>query len=75
MAAAEATALGEEEGNAVVAEDVVAVFPDDDERCAAATLMTAMIPIRVPRPMSALRALRFTGRRDARCPRGWGPGA
>ena len=61
--------------DAVAAAGVVAVFPDGDERCAAATLMMAMIPIRVPRPMSALRALRFPGRRDARCPRGCGPGA
>lgn len=70
--AADAEAEAEAAADAV---DVAATFPVDGELCAVATLMATMIPIKVPRPMSALRPLRFPGCRGARCPRGCGPGA
>lgn len=46
--------------------DEAAVFRDDDELCQIAALAT-MIPIKAPRPISATHALRFHGRRSARC--------
>lgn len=47
--------------------DEAAVFRDDDELCQIAAELATMIPIKVPRPISATHALRFHGRRSARC--------
>jgi hypothetical protein len=56
--------------------DVAATFPVvAGESCAIATLMATMIPIRAPRPTSALRALPFPSRRGTPSAGDCGPGA